>query len=398
MLFFLQILFWLCLLSLLHSYVFYPLIVKILSSGKSNNALVYSDEEVLPFVSIIMSVYNEERVIDDKMESLIKLNYPKGRLKIFVGSDCSDDDTNPKMEYFKRQFPQVYFMPFKKRRGKPDVVNDLVSTAFQEKAPNNNHLLLMTDASVILQEDTLFQLVKHFKNKEIVLVDANMINIGMKSDGISKVENEYISTEVNLKHLEGVAFGKMVGPFGGCYVIRSNYFSKIPPKYLVDDFYIAMRAFEKGGQAINELHAKCYEAVSHDIKEEYRRKARISAGNFQNLATFKHLLWKMDVLSFAFFSHKVLRWLGPFFIIFAFLSCGLLAVSGNFFYEVLFFFQTLFLVVTPVLDTLFKKLNINILALRKVRYFVLMNIALLEGFINYKIGIKNNVWQPPKRN
>jgi cellulose synthase/poly-beta-1,6-N-acetylglucosamine synthase-like glycosyltransferase len=398
MLFFLKILFWLCILSLVHSYVFYPLIVKLLSKGKNNNNLIFAKQDQLPMVSVIMSVYNEEQVIEKKMESLLELNYPKARLKIYVGSDCSDDDTNPKMEYYKRQDSKVNFIPFNKRRGKPDVVNDLIDLAFQEHAPQDNHLLLMTDASVILQEDTLFQLVKHFKNKAIVLVDANMVNVGMKPDGISKVEDEYITSEVKLKHLEGIAFGKMVGPFGGCFVIRSNYFSKIPPKYLVDDFYIAMRAFEKGGLAINEMNAKCFEAVSHDLNEEYRRKSRISAGNFQNLATFRHLLWKVNALSFAFFSHKVLRWLGPFFIIFAFLSSGILAMSGNFFYMVLFFFQILFLVATPLLDLLLKKFKINVLAFRKVRYFTMMNVALLEGFIKYINGIKNNVWQPPKRN
>ena len=369
-----------------------------LASGKSENNIVFSKEDSLPTVSVIMSIYNEEHVIDDKIESLLKLNYPKNKIRIFVGSDCSDDSSNVKMEYFNRQNDHLYFVPFEKRRGKPDVVNDLVDIVFKQNFIKKDHLLLMTDASVILEEDTLFELVKHFKNEEIVLVDANMVNIGMKSEGISKVENEYITSEVMLKHNEGIALGKMIGPFGGCYLIRSNYFSKIPPKYLVDDFYIAMRAFEKGGIAINELKARCFEAVSHEISEEYRRKSRISAGNFQNLATFQHLLWKMNTLSFAFFSHKVLRWLGPIFIIFAFLSSGLLAFWGNFYYTILFGLQITFLILVPILDVLLKKMKLNIMPLRKIRYFVLMNLALLEGFIKYLNGIKNNVWQPPKRN
>ncbi len=395
---FLQIVFWLCVFSLFHTYVFYPLILRLLAKGKQNNALVYDEGDELPFVSVIMSVYNEEKVIDEKMESLLKLEYPRHRLQIFVGSDCSDDETNPKMEFFKRHHSHIFFKAFEMRRGKPDVVNDLVALAFEKNSAGDHHILLLTDASVILQKDTLFQLVKHFKNKQIALVDANMLGTGMNAAGISKVENEYINTEVMLKHLEGIAFGKMIGPFGGCYALRSDFFTKIPPKYLVDDFFIAMKTFEKGGLAINELEAKCFESVSNEIKEEYRRKARISAGNFQNLRTFKHLLWKMNSLSFAFFSHKVLRWLGPFFIIFAFLSNGLLALHDNFIYRLLFLFQTCFLLLVPLLDLFFKNLNINVLAFRKVRYFVMMNIALLEGFIKYLNGIKNNVWQPPKRN
>ena len=366
--------------------------------GKKNNQIVYTVEDQLPFVSVIMSIYNEESVIQEKMESLLKLNYPKEKIQIFVGSDCSDDQSNELMAYFNRQYSNVVFIGFKKRRGKPDVVNDLVEKAKEYRSFGDDHLFLMTDASVILEESTLFELVKHFKNPEIALVDANMVSIGMKADGISKVENEYITTEVSLKHNEGIVLGKMIGPFGGCYAIRSNFFSKIPPKYLVDDFYIAMRAFEKGGKAINELDARCFEAISHDIKEEYRRKSRISAGNFQNLSTFKHLLWRLNDLSIAFFSHKVLRWLGPIFIIFAFLSSLLLSLSGNILYKALFLLLIGFLIIIPIFDVLFKILKINVLAFRKVRYFVMMNVALFEGFIKYLNGIKNNVWQPPKRN
>jgi cellulose synthase/poly-beta-1,6-N-acetylglucosamine synthase-like glycosyltransferase len=277
------------------------------------------------------------------------------------------------------------------------VVNDLAELAFKENTQSGSHAFLMTDASVMLQSETLFQLVRHFKNQEIAIVDSNMVNIGMKAQGISKLENQYISSEVNLKNLEGRAFGKMIGPFGGCYALRSTHFSEIPDKFLVDDFYITMRAFEQGGKAINEMEAICYETLPDDMSEEYRRKSRISAGNFQNLLTFRHLLLKGNVLSFAFFSHKVLRWLGPFFIIFAAVSGLVLAFTGNIVYQVLFILMSFLLIAVPVLDVLFKNLNINILAFRAIRYFMMMNIALLEGFYKFIKGVKNNVWEPPKR-
>ena len=122
----------------------------------------------------------------------------------------------------------------------------------------------------------------------------------------------------------------MIGPFGGCYMLRSNYFSKVPDNYLVDDFYIAMEVFRKGGLAINDLSAICTESNSSDILEEFKRKSRISAGNFQNLLTFKNLLWPpFSKLAFNFISHKVLRWLGPLFIA-TFTILGLiLGLSGK---------------------------------------------------------------------
>ncbi len=393
-----KILFWTAVLGLFHSYIFYPLILRISVRNKKQNSICFQKTDTLPIVSVIMSVYNEEAVIEDKMESLLALDYPKDRLNIYIGSDHSDDNTNDILEEYQNRITYFKFYPFKKRRGKPGVVNELAQIAFDKHGKTRAHILLMTDASVMLKTQTLFELVKHFKNEKIMIVDANMLNIDTKTKGISALEKQYISSEVGLKHRESLVHGKMIGPFGGCYTIRASHFSMIPDKFLVDDFYITMQAFEKGGDAINELEAICYEALPDDMSEEYRRKSRISAGNFQNLHTFRHLLFKGNWLSFAFFSHKVLRWLGPFFIIFALISSLILAISGNILYQILFLLMLVGGIFIPFLDFILKKANVNIMPFRAIRYFMMMNIALLEGFFKFIKGVKNNVWQPPKRN
>lgn len=396
---FLEIIFWVSLFGILHSYFFYPLLLSLLSRGKKPNSLQFSKDEEFPFVSVIISVYNEERVIAEKLESLKNLDYPRHKLMIFVGSDCSTDRTNEIVGSFIKKIPFLNFSSFSKRRGKPGVINELADIAFVHRPASPDHIFLITDANVILKKQTLKQLTKHFKNEKIVEVDANMIHTGMRSSGISKAEDHYITSEVKIKYLEGMLWGKMIGPFGGCYAIRSTHFSKVPPTFLVDDFYITMKVFERGGLAINELEAVCIEAVSHDLKEEYRRKSRISAGNFQNLVTFVHLWWPpFRTLNFAFFSHKVLRWFGPFFLILIFISGGSLALSGNLFYKLLFVFLSGSMMLASIADYLLIGLNVNILPFRKVRYFLLMNLALLEGFFKFLKGIHNNVWEPPKRN
>lgn len=396
----LEFLFWASFLGLAHSYLIYPTIMRWLAQGKRENTTVYTSEAEYPPVSLIMSLYNEEQVIQEKLESIAALDYPPERLSVWIGSDCSSDQTNAIVSNFTEGRIGWHFFPFVQRRGKPPVINELVDKAFEKQAQSADHLLLITDASVLLGTNTLKALVKHFKNEKIAIVDAHMVHTGMKKEGISKAEDTYISSEVLLKYRESITWGKMIGPFGGCYAIRSNYFSKVPANFLVDDFYIAMRVLEAGGQAINALDAECYEAVSHEISEEYRRKRRISSGNFQNLFTFRHLWWPpFQPLSFAFFSHKILRWLGPFFLILLFLTAGLLALKGgNLFYLVLFIVITLFLIGTPILDRILRGFSINILPLRGAHYFVLMNMALLEGFFNFLKGIKSNVWEPTKRN
>src|SRR5690606_16045091 len=90
---------------------------------------------------------------------------------------------------------------------------------------------------------------------------------------------------------EGLIWGTMMGAFGGLYSIRKSFFAPVPRNFLVDDFYITMHALAKGKLAINELSAVSYEDASNKISEEFRRKVRISAGNFQNLSVYKKLLW-----------------------------------------------------------------------------------------------------------
>ena len=395
----LAIFFWISFGALLHTYVIYPFLLKIWARGKKENEDIYREGDEWPRVSIMLSVYNEESVIKEKIDSFIDLDYPKDKLLIYIGSDCSSDRTNEIVQQYAEKHAFIRFFPFQERRGKPGVVNELHNNVVAQWGNVNNHLIIVTDASVIMSPSSLREMAKHFKNDKIGLVDSHILHTGMQEKGISRSENQYISGEALLKHREGLIWGKMIGPFGGCYAIRAPYFTKVPANFLVDDFYITMRMFEKGMNAINELGAICYEGVSHEISEEYRRKRRISSGNFQNLTTFPHLWWPpFRPLQFAFFSHKVLRWFGPFWGIIMLLSALGLSLQGNLLYSGLLVFAGLFVLVAPTTDYLLNKLGVNILLLRSIRYFILMNLALLEGFIKYVKGIKSNVWEPTKRN
>ena len=200
------------------------------------NQQFYEGQDPLPNVSIIMSLYNEEKVIQEKLERLLALEYPTEKIKMYIGSDCSSDRTNEIVQSFANANAQIQFFPFKERRGKPGVVNDIADAALEERGKSADHIFLVTDANVMPEASTLKNLVRHFKNEDIALVDSNMVNVGMKAEGISKSEKQYVSNEVQMKNWEGKIWKKMIGPFGGFYVIRSNYFSKVPPRYLVDDF------------------------------------------------------------------------------------------------------------------------------------------------------------------
>lgn len=391
--------FLLALLALVHTYVLYPLLLKTWSKGKENNSVWFSGSDTWPVVSVICSVYNEEAVLSEKIESLLATDYPADHFHIYLGSDCSVDGSNAIVEAYAKKHSCIHFFPFSTRRGKPPVVNDLVQQATAEHGVSPGHILLLTDANVMLTPATVRKLVRHYKRPDLALVDSHMRHTGMQREGISRAENQYISSEVLVKHREGVLWQKMMGPFGGCYAIRSDYFTPIPPRFLVDDFFVAMSAFKKGGGAINDLEAFCFEAVSHDIREEYRRKRRISAGNFQNMTAFRELWWPPVMpTGFAFFSHKILRWLGPFLLALIYLIPAILGLTGNIVFGWLFIILVTGSAMAVIVDAVTRKIGWNILPLRGISYFLYMNLALLEGFFKYVKGIKSNVWQPTKRN
>lgn len=384
----LAVIFWIAVYLVLHTYLFYPLLLELLSGRSRGNEQQYGREDDLPVVSVIISAYNEEEVIAAKIESIFAGDYPREKLEVLIGSDMSDDSTATIIGKYLTRHPNLRFWDFKQRRGKQNVVNDLV-------AESRGEILILTDANVMFDTSTIFNLVKHFRNPDIGLVDSNMINKGLKIEGISYQEKAYISREVHIKNMEGRLWGAMMGPFGGCYAIRKDDYAMVPPNYLVDDFYINMKIFEKRKKAINDLEARVFEDVSNVLRDEFRRKVRIATGNWQNLRTFSHLLLRKNI-GFCFLSHKVLRWLGPFFILAAFILNMILAINSEF-YLILLLMQVLLLLL-PLLDHLLKQANIHNKALRLATHFYAMNLALFIGFFRSWKKISSGAWDRTPRN
>jgi cellulose synthase/poly-beta-1,6-N-acetylglucosamine synthase-like glycosyltransferase len=385
----LEIIVVICFLLIVHSYVLFPIILKLASAHKSQNSEIYSLTDELPSVALLLAVYNEEEVIVEKILSTFKTNYPVSRLKFYIGSDASTDETNKLISKYANEYP-IELVVFPGRTGKSGIINKLAEIAKEE-------ILILTDANVFFKYDTIYQLVKHYKNKEIAQVGGNIINPVVKKDGISFQEKTYLSRENLIKYQEGVLWGTMIGAFGGCYSIRAENYRPVPKNFLMDDFYISMNVIEQGKKAINELDAQCIEDVSNKIEEEFRRKVRISAGNFQNLNRYKSLLWPpFTGLSFCFLSHKVLRWYTPVLLLLAFICILILSIYSNIYIYLLFILIVLF--ASPLIDNSLKRLGLHIKVVRFATHFILMNFALLKGLIWYTKGVQTNVWQPTQRN
>lgn len=386
-----KILFWISTILLIYNYLLYPLILLIIHYFSKNHKCRKPNIDFLPNVSIIIAAHNEELVISDKLTSIINGDYPLDKIEILIGSDNSTDNTNAILSEWteKYSFIKPYF--FAQRQGKIAILNQLIPKA-------NNEILILTDANIIFSPKTIIELVIYFSNPKIGFVDSRIININESTDGITLPEQQYISLESKIKEYEGCIWGKTMGSFGGCYAMRKDLFSPIPEdKLIMDDLYICLNILKNNFWGIYARDAVVYEKTTADMKIEYNRKIRIAAGAIQNLFIFSSILLKFNALSFCFFSHKVLRWFGPFFLIIIILFSIIIATTGNWLYILLSS-----IIILSILITLFDRFILyprnKILKLfRFITHFYLANLATLMGWIRVVKGTKNSIWTPTPR-
>lgn len=385
---FLTVLFWVAISGIATTYLAYPLWV-IYWPTKRTMPAAYSAKDNLPEVTLIFAAYNEEVVIQEKLLSVFECDYPAEKLHVLVGSDKSTDRTDEIVLNLTRKYQNLQLVRFEQRTGKSGIINKLVELS-------NTAVIVATDANIIFRPDTLFELVKHFKQPEIKLIGGNLMYTSKREKGIAMQEHVYLNWENKIKQAESIRWRLVVGVEGGCYAIRRDWFTAIPPLTFMEDFFITLDTLQRGGQVWFAPEATCFEDVSTELGEEFKRKVRISIGNWQNLNRFSGLITTpFYPLGLAFLCHKVLRWFTPFFAIFAFGIALILAAPGNLYT----YFISLVLVVLLLLplDYFLMKRNLHTGILRFINHFVMMNIALTAGFINYSKGVKSNVWQPTKR-
>lgn len=375
-----------CIFLVLHTYLFYPFIIELLSRSFSNRIRTENQTSQSYRIAVLIAAYNEEQVIRSKLRSVLE-NVPKSmKLDVFVGSDGSTDSTNEIILMLKKEFDNLHLVHFQGRSGKATIINKL--------AENKDYdVFILTDANVIFQSNTIEELLIPFDDPKVQLVCANIQKNTQNYSSFEVIEQFYLNRENKIKLAESKIWNLVIGAEGGCYAIRCNAFSPIPNNFFMDDFYMTMQVLEKKGNVIFQEKAICFEDIPNQVSEEFKRKIRISIGNFQNLNRFKHLLFPIwGKTAFAFWSHKVLRWFTPFFLIFLLLSTFVLAFE----YKImLVFFVVQLLLISSI--SFFGK-NFNNFRLNALVHFYSMNLALLIGFFRFMKGVESSVWNPTRRN
>jgi cellulose synthase/poly-beta-1,6-N-acetylglucosamine synthase-like glycosyltransferase len=375
------------------TYLLYPALVLSLAARKNRHrtkesGLTTSSDRAHPSVSIIMSVHNEAKVIEEKVRSMMVSDYPPDITEFIIGSDASDDDTIRILQELSAVDSRIRFIGYEERRGKPAVLNDLIREASGE-------VLIITDANVIFSPDTVRSLAEGFRLDGTGLCDATVVPRTRIESGITRQENFYSRFETTLKRSEGILWDTIPGPYGGCYAIRRELFPLLPYNTLVDDLYVGLTVMKRGFASRNIPGAKVFEDIQPGMSEQFSRRIRIAAGSYQNLFRFGPFPSRKMNVSFAFFSHKVLRWLTPLFLILFFMTTVILS-SRSQIYFCLSAIQ-LILIFLSALDLVLDRYGRMIRYQRYVTQFLMMNAALVAGFARAAGGIGSGIWEPTKR-
>lgn len=383
------VVFFLFLFLLAHTYIFYPLSIWTLSiiTKKKYRA----ENNYSPKVSIIISVFNEEKVIERTILNFLQSDYDLSKIEFVIGSDSSTDSTNEIIYKLQKEVPKIKFLPFTARRGKSQVLNDLVKEA-------SSDILIFSDANTIYRRDAIKNMVKYYVDKSIGGVSGRLLLVEFESSIFAgSQEKKYWDVESWLKEQEG-NLGILIGANGGIYSLRKELFVPIPIDYpVMDDFYITLKVLEQSKNFIYVKEALAEEFTAPTIKSEFNRKIRNNSINLSTIKAVKNLLNpSFKTISYGLWSHKIIRWFTPILLL-AILIINLFLVSSSEFFYWILLIQLLFYS-AALLGYFLKKTGIRITFLLLCFYFLITNIAMLIGIYKYIFNQQTAFWHSTARN
>lgn len=363
-----------------HTYLFYPMLLWIFNGVINRQQKI--QREYWPTISVIISAYNEEKIIQQRIENLLSLNYPADKVEVLIGSDCSSDTTNDIVLSYRDK--GVSLAAFNDRRGKASVLNDLASIA-------KNEVLIFSDANTFYEKNVFRNFVRHFSDPSIGGVCGYLQLRSSEDNSGGKGESFYWEYENKIKELEG-NFYTTFGATGAIYAIQRLLFKPLPTqKAIMDDFLIPMNVVEQGFRIIYDKSVFGWEEATDSAIKEFQRKIRIGAANFNCLGDIAHLLHpKFGFVAFGLFSHKIIRWFVPFLLLAIFCSSYMLSDGSEMFATILKLqiVFTVFGIIGFVLD----KLSYPVKLFTLPYYFLLANLGLMIGFFRFLRGTQKAAW------
>jgi cellulose synthase/poly-beta-1,6-N-acetylglucosamine synthase-like glycosyltransferase len=374
--------FWASVAAIVYVYGGYPLLLLLL--GSLHHGGRRPRPARLPRVSLIISAYNEEDVIREKIINSLALDYPRERIEIIVASDGSTDGTTAIAAEYAADGVRV--LEFAGRRGKNATLNDVVLQA-------RGDVIVFTDANGKYQRDALAKLVRHFADPEVGCVCGELLYLSADDNLVARGYNVYWRYDQRLKRLES-GLGCLLGANGSIFAIRRELYRHLPGQ-VSNDMVLPIQIAARGYGVVYDPEAVSREAGSQDAPEELGRRSRIVGRGILGVRAVLPdvlrggrvlLLWEL-------LSRKFLRYCTPFFLATLALSNlfllrgayrWALAAQGAFYAAALLAFGL-------------RRLGVHVRGLSMPLYFVLGNVAAAMGWWKVLTGRELTKWETVAR-
>jgi len=376
-----KVLFVILLFIQIYIFILYPVLIAIIAWLKKCNKPETRKSYNLN-VTIVVAARNEEKVIESKILNSLEINYPKEHLEIFIVSDNSSDRTDEIVRKYKDN--GITLISLDCRHGKTALQNIAVKKAKGE-------IIVFSDANAMYNPDSIQYIVSQFNDPDVGCVSGELCYANPGKSAAGREENLYWKYEKYLKRKED-CISTIMGANGSIYAVRKSDYVPLGDD-IISDFIEPLEIASKGKKVVYEDKALSYEESSVTFEEELMRKRRILSRSIYSLYIHRHLLnpFKNPQLAFGLFSHKILRWLSPVFLII--LLAVNLFILDSFFYRLVFILQMIFysLSLIVVLIRHNKKMPTFILV---PYYFCLLGYASLLGIFDFIKGRNRAIWEP----
>jgi cellulose synthase/poly-beta-1,6-N-acetylglucosamine synthase-like glycosyltransferase len=391
----LKFIFWLLLFIVFYAYIGYGILLFVLvrikrlfgQKGKKLENPAYE-----PDVTLFVAAYNEKDFVAAKIENSRELDYPADKLHIVWVTDGSDDGTPDELK--KYEGIEVHHLP--QRNGKIGAMNRGMKLV-------NTPIVVFCDANTMLGKESIRRIVKLFSDPKVGCVSGEKRIFNKEKDAAAgSGEGLYWKYESTLKKWDAELYS-VVGAAGELFAIRTELYQEVERDTLLDDFIISLRVAQSGYTIQYDPEAYAIETASANVKEELKRKVRISAGGIQSVVRLRSLLniFRYGTLSFQYISHRVLRWtLAPLSLLLLLPAGFILAwnegIGSPGFYNILFWLQIVFYL-SALLGWYLENKSIKVKILFVPYYFFIMNLSVFLGLKRYLKKSQSVNWERAKR-
>ncbi|MEO5909280.1 MAG: glycosyltransferase family 2 protein [Pelobium sp.] len=386
------VLFWICLFIIFYTFLGYGILLFIIVKIKRKfiKPFLFKADVKLPTVTLLIAAFNEQDIIEEKIQNCFQLAYPKEKLQIIFITDGSSDQT-PEIV---KNFSEITLLHEDIRAGKMAAIKRAIPSI-------NGEITVFTDANTFLNREAIHELVKHYQNPKVgAVAGEKRIMVDQEADASAAGEGFYWKYESALKKWDYELYSN-VGAAGELFSIRTALYQPVESDTIIDDHMIAMRIAEKGYIIAYEPKAYAMETASADTKEELKRKIRIAAGGIQSILRLKKSAnpFCFPILTFQYISHRVLRWaITPWLMLVLLILNVFICIQypDLWLYQLILLGQLLFYIASLAgyfLES--KKIKIKVLFIPF--YFSMMNYAAMAGTFRYFKGKQSAAWEKSKR-